>query len=94
MKRRVLYLVVHVDDFCLAASDIHLVNETAEYLQKRFNVVYLGCLQRYLGIEVRGNADGFFWIKQEQYIVTILERFGLKDAKSYTALHRLFGSWK
>ena len=80
-KRGVIYLVVHVDDFCMAASDIHLINETAECLQNKFNLVDLGCLQRYLGIEVRKNTDGFFCLKQEQYIDTILERFGLKDAK-------------
>ena len=42
---------------------LSLRNETAECLQKKFNFVDLECLQRYSGIEVKKNTNGFFCLK-------------------------------
>ena len=80
-KEDMIYIIIHVDDILIVSKNIERINETAECLKKRFHLVDLGILQRYLGIEVRRNEEGFYCIKQSQYIENILNRFGLQDAK-------------
>ena len=77
----IVYLIVYVDDFLIAAKDIKSINEVADFLSKKFQLKDLGILSYYLGMEIRRNADGIFCIKQSTYIQSILNRFGLQDAK-------------
>ena len=85
-KENVIYVIVHVDDFLIVSKSMEKINETADSLKKEFHLVDLGILQRYIGIEVRRNEEGFYCIKQSQYIETILHRFGLEDATSSNVL--------
>ena len=64
----VVFIIVHVDDFLIASRRLEAINETANILKSQFNLADLGLLNRYLGIEVRKNVDGFFCIKQSQYM--------------------------
>ncbi|XP_051163516.1 uncharacterized protein LOC127282958 [Leptopilina boulardi] len=80
-KENVIFVIIHVDDFLIASKSIEKINETAEFLKGKFQLLDLGFLHCYLGIEVRRNSDGIYCIKQSQYIDNILKRFGLEDAK-------------
>lgn len=82
-----IYIIIHVDDFLIAAKKTEQINNIANFLNKNFQLTDLGIIKKYLGIEVRRNEKGIFCIKQTDYIKTILKRFGLEDAKvSYIPL--------
>ena len=77
----IIYLIIYVDDILIAAKSEEKINEVANFLMEQFNLVDLGNLKHYLGIEVSRNKDGFYCIKQNNYIDKIINRFGLQDAK-------------
>jgi hypothetical protein len=52
-----------------------------ELLQKKYKMYNLGAAKRFLGIEIERTEDGEFSICQQDYIHTIIRRFGLMDAK-------------
>lgn len=76
-----VYLIIYVDDFLIAARDVKKIDEVAGFLKTHFLLTDLGVLKHYLGIEIRKDADEFYCIKQTKYIEKILCRFGLQDAK-------------
>ena len=78
----IVYLIIYVDDFLIAAEDIKLIDQVADFLRQKFQLKDLGILSYYLGMEIRRNADGIFCIKQSTHIQSILNRFGLQDAKT------------
>ena len=78
----IVYLIIYVDDFLIAAKDIKLIDQVADFLRQKFQLKDLGILSYYLGMEIRRNADGIFCIKQSTYIQSILNRFGVQDAKT------------
>ena len=77
----IVYLIVYVDEFLIAAKDIESINQVADFLSKKFLLKDLGILSYYLGMGIRRNVDGIFCIEQSTYIQSILNRFGLQDAK-------------
>lgn len=75
-------LTVYVDDFLLTGDDQDLVNIKRKELTDRFEMTDLGEVKRILGIEVERNYDqGTMAISQGSYVATILERFGMQEAK-------------
>ena len=74
-------MIIHIDDFLIASKELSAIDSTAAFLQENFELIDLGFLQNYLGVEVKENKDGFYCIKQTKYIEEIMERFGLQDAK-------------
>ena len=49
---------------------------------KRFNVKDLGKLHHFLGMKiVQDDVSGDIWIGQPAYIVKVVEKYGMKDAK-------------
>lgn len=76
-----IYIIIHVDDFLVAAKSEKVVNQVGDLLSKQFHLVDLGLLKKYLGVEVSINKEGFYCISQKQYIEAILHKFNLQDAK-------------
>ena len=70
-------------DSCLYTklTEHEMIIRVANLLKEQFNLIDLGNLKHYLGIEVSRNKDGFYCIKQNNYIDKIINRFGLQDAK-------------
>lgn len=81
MKDDTLYLIVHVDDFLIAAEKEENVDKVAVYLKTNFELIDLGNISKYLGINIRKNSEGYFCMNQSDYIKNILTRFGLQEAK-------------
>ena len=80
-KGDMIYLIVYIYDFLIAAKDINKINRIADYLKGHFELTNLGEIKHYLRIEIRRDQDGFFLLKQSKYIDKILCKFGLDDAK-------------
>ena len=49
--------------------------------EKSFHLSNLGLLNHYLIVEIRKDKDGFYCMRQTEYIKKILNRFNLQDAK-------------
>ena len=75
-------LTVYVDDFLLTGENPALVAIKKKELTDRFEMTDMGEVQRILGIDVqRDYEQGTLAISQGRYVETILERFGMQDAK-------------
>ena len=77
----IIYSIFYVDDILIAAKSEETINEVQHFLKEQFNLVDIGNLKHYLGIEAGRKKDGFYCIKQNNYIEEIINRFGLQDAK-------------
>ena len=80
-EHEMIYLIIYVDDILIATKNEEKIIRVANLLKEQFNLIDLGNLKHYLGIEVSRNKDGFYCIKQNNYIDKIINRFGLQDAK-------------
>jgi len=75
-----VYLLLYVDDIVLTASSNPLLRQIIGVLQQEFAMKDLGPLHHFLGISVQRRPDGLF-MSQQQYILDVLHRAGLSDAK-------------
>jgi len=79
-------LLVYVDDIVASAEDKSEVEWFNKVLHKRFNTKPLGEIEKILGARVtRDRANRTLYLDQEQYITSMLERFGFTTGK-HTAM--------
>jgi hypothetical protein len=76
-----MYLLIYVDDIVVAFDDRKAIGDVFAKLSTEFEVVALGDVQLFLGLEVERNLDGTFTITQRGYIDRTLRRFGMDLAK-------------
>ena len=69
----VLIVVLYVDDLIFTRNDKALIDGFKEAMKSEFEMIDLGLLKYFLGIEVKQMHDGIF-ISQEKYERKILER--------------------
>jgi hypothetical protein len=75
-------LVPYVDDILIAYDKLSSVGAAIkQQLKERFKMKDLGCVKRFLTIEV----DKHYNISQTSYIKAILRRFRMENAKSATS---------
>ena len=55
--------------------------EVKRALSERFDVKDMGELHYFLGVNINQNQNGDVWIGQPVYTQTILEKFGMNNAK-------------
>lgn len=75
-----LYALIYVDDILIFTRNPELSKQFKQALMKKFNVRDLGNLKYCLGIEVKRENDKIN-LSQRGYILDILNRFGMKEAK-------------
>lgn len=76
-------MILYVDDILLASSDLNKLNETKEFLFKKFVMKDMGEASYAIGIEIfRDRSCGLLRLSQKTYINKILERFGMEDCSS------------
>ena len=79
---KTIKLLVYVDDIAASAksnSELRWFNDT---LRSRFNTKSLGEISKILGARVTRDRDNrTIYLDQEQYITTILDKFGFTTAK-------------
>ena len=77
-----MVILVYVDDIVAAARMVSQIDWFDSHLASRFNTKNLGEIQKILGIRVtRNRKDRTLFIDQEQYLETVLNRFGISEEK-------------
>jgi len=76
-------IAVYVDDLIVAANTMEEMTNVKECLSRQFRMKDLGKLQYCLGITVEQNeAQHYLKIHQEQYILNMLVKFKMTEAKT------------
>eukprot|EP00253_Pinus_taeda_P031620 PITA_31620 len=80
--RRVIYLVLYVDDMLLVGNDKEIIQDLKTQLSSKFHMKDLGAANYILGMEIkRDRAKRKLWLNQRKYVETILQRFNMQDSK-------------
>lgn len=78
--RKLIFLVLYVDDVLLATNDIGIFNETEIFLSKDFEMKDLGEAPFVFGIQIhRDRTLGILGLSHRNYIEKVLKRFGMQD---------------
>jgi hypothetical protein len=78
-----LYLLLYVDDMILASHDIKEIELIKTKLKSEFEMKDLGPVRKILGIEIKRNRrEGILSLSQKSYVLKLLEKFSISDAKS------------
>jgi hypothetical protein len=80
-KDKIIAIVLFVDDMILA-GDNGLIQTFKKQISEELEMVHEGKLSWLLGIKVERTPNGDIILHQENYIQTILKRFGLDDCKA------------
>lgn len=75
------YIIIYVDDIIIASNNVKYIDEMYKKLNNFFELVDLGNINYYLGIEIIKNEDDFYSINQTCYIDKLLKIYGMDDAK-------------
>lgn len=77
-----IYLLLYVDDMLIAAKRKVEINKIKDLLSKEFDMKDLGIARKILGMEIcRDRTAGKLWLSQKDYVVKLLEWFGMVNAK-------------
>ena len=80
--RKLIIVLVHVDDCTIAATSILLINNFKSEITKHVEITDLGELHWLLGIEIKRNRENrTIHLSQRSYIDSILRRFNFQDLK-------------
>ena len=73
-------LAWHVDDGMAGSNNSLFLSETKRRLHARFGIMDMGPITKYLGIQFeRDRSTRELWIHQGEYILHILDEYGLSD---------------
>ena len=85
LEGHLLVLAIHVDDCILTGSSPELISQYKSKLNDCYALTDLGPIHWLLGIKVTRNRSArTISLSQTSYIDSIISRFGLSDAKSYS----------
>jgi hypothetical protein len=76
----IIILVFYVDDLILIGSDVFFLNHVKNNLKKKFEMIELGFLHYFLGLQVLKTNNGIF-ISQSKYACELLHHFHMDDCK-------------
>ena len=77
-----IFVPIHVDDITLSSNHQAELDQAVDTLSKHFKLRDLGPTTFLLGIEIiRDRPNRTIKLSQRQYIVTMLDRFGMSDCK-------------
>jgi len=81
------YLLLYVNDMLIAAQNKTHVQKLKAQLKKKFDMKDLREGKMILGMEItRDRGSSRLWLSQENYILKVLERFNMAEARPVTAL--------
>lgn len=79
---KLCFLVVYVDDLLLAATDRPYMDSIKRRLGALYKMRDLGAASSVLGIKIeRDRANRTISLSQEQYVESVLKRFGMQDCR-------------
>jgi hypothetical protein len=76
----VTIVAVYVDDLIIMSSLSRKLDAIKKALMERFKMKDMGAIHYCLGVSVIQSSDGM-WLHQKQYVLSMLRKFGLTDAK-------------
>jgi hypothetical protein len=74
-------IVVYVDDLTISGPNIEEATELKSIIMVLFVCREAGALKEYLGVLFERHEDGAFVLSQRQYLLNVLQRFGMEDCK-------------
>ena len=77
----ILIVVLYVDDLIITSSQPTLIQNLKSDIQKQFEMIDLGLLHCFLGLQIWHMADGMF-LSQLKYATDLLAHFHMSDCKS------------
>jgi hypothetical protein len=78
-KGRMIFLVVHVDDFAIASSDPEYTTELLDILRLRYEITVDSSLESFLGLHIEYLQDGSVRFTQPRRIQELLVEYNLLD---------------
>eukprot|EP00253_Pinus_taeda_P032541 PITA_32541 len=76
--KSLIILVLYVDDLILTGSDPNLINHVKSSLKKKFEMIALGHLHYFLGLQVLQSKEGIS-LSQSRYACDLLRHFHMED---------------
>lgn len=76
-----LIISLYVEDLIYTGDDENMMVEFKESMMKEFDMMDLGKMKYFLGIEVV-QFDGGIFISREKYVMEVLRRFGMEHSNS------------
>jgi hypothetical protein len=73
---------VVVDDIIFGSTNENLCKEFSKTMQDEFKMSMMGELKFSLGFQIKQTEGGIF-LNQSKYVIDLLKRFGLENAKAY-----------
>ncbi|KAK7588126.1 hypothetical protein V9T40_005371 [Parthenolecanium corni] len=85
-----LFVLVYVDDLLIASDSESLIASFKTKISKRFSIVDLGKIRKFLGMDVNYNVKlKIMTLSQAEFICKVAKRFNLEDSKPvYTPIER------
>jgi hypothetical protein len=76
------YILMYVDDVCIATADEKLRRKILKHLQEKFKLKHFKQAKRYVGLQIDWSDDGrSVKVYQKDYIQKVLELFNMSDCK-------------
>ena len=76
----IVILLIWVDDIAIACSNVSMLDEVKAMLSQKFKMKDLGVISRFLSIDFK-SVPGKITMDQEDYLLKVLERFGMTICK-------------
>lgn len=76
-----MYVLVYVDDIIITGSAPNNINIFVQQLHKEFSFKDMRCFHYFLGIEVTRSSIGCLHLCQRKYIMDLLNKSSLANAK-------------
>jgi hypothetical protein len=80
-----LIVQIYVDDIIFGSTNENLCKEFPKTMQNEFVMSMMGELKFLLGLQIKQTKEGIF-LNQFKYVIDLLKRFGLANAKAYGTL--------
>ena len=79
-------VTVYLDDLVIITKRPEEMRKVKESLAAHFRMKYMGKLHYCLGINIQHEKENnCFWIHQKQYIMDMIQKYGLTDAKTVSS---------
>ncbi|XP_042400993.1 uncharacterized mitochondrial protein AtMg00810-like [Zingiber officinale] len=80
-NKRVVLLLLYVDDMILTSDDSSVISKLQNYLSQHFEMKDLGSLSYFLGLEVSSDSDGYY-LSQAKHTFDLLSISGITDSST------------
>lgn len=77
---KMVVIILYVDDLIITGNNENLISQFKVELKNGFEMIDLGILHYYLGIEVQQEEHRVF-ISQTKYATEMIKRFKMEDSK-------------